>query len=107
MRILALAIVTMVAAQLLDLATFQLMVNQVGAQAEANPLVTALFDIDGIRLLAAAKVAALAIVTTVVVLLAALPQTRARGAMVGVVLAAAIVAGIVGSLSNVAAGGVL
>jgi hypothetical protein len=103
MRVVVAAVVTMSVAQLLDLATFDLMVRQLGVRAEANPLVGALFGAYGLRFVAIAKVALLALVTAVVAVLGAMPVRRARVAMIGIVLAVAIVAGVVGGASNIAA----
>jgi hypothetical protein len=103
MRVVVAAVVTMSVAQLLDLATFDVMVRQLGVRAEANPLVGALFGAYGLRFVAIAKVALLALVTAVVAVLAAMPVRRTRVAMIGIVLAVAIVAGVVGGASNIAA----
>jgi hypothetical protein len=107
MRVLVAAVVTMSVAQLLDLATFDLMVRQLGIRAEANPLVGALFGAYGLRVVAIAKVALLALVTAVVALMARTPTRRTRAAIIVAVLAVGIVAGVVGSASNTAAAGLL
>ena len=107
MRVVVAAVVTMSVAQLLDLATFDLMVQQIGVRAEANPLVGALFGAYGLRLVAVAKVALLALVTAIVAVVAAAPARRAQAAIIGIVLTVAIVAGVVGSASNTAAVGLL
>lgn len=103
MRVVVVAVVTMSVAQLLDLATFDLMVRQLGVRAEANPLVGALFAAYGLRVVAIAKVALLALVTSVVAVLAAAPPRRAQIALIGIILGVAIVAGVVGGASNTAA----
>lgn len=109
MRVVVAAVLTMSVAQLLDLATFDMMVRRVGAGAEANPLVAALFDAHGLAGVAIAKVALLALVTAIIALLAAAPTplARARSGIIVVVLAAAIVAGVVGGATNTAAVGLL
>jgi hypothetical protein len=107
MRVVVAAVVTMAVAQLLDLVTFDLMVREVGARAEANPLVGALFGAYGFPVVATAKVALLALVTAVVAVLTAAPAGRAQGAIIGIVLGVAILAGVVGSASNMAAAGLL
>jgi hypothetical protein len=107
MRVLVAAVVTMSVAQLLDLATFDLMVRQLGVRAEANPLVGALFAAYGLRVVVIAKVALLALVSAVVAVMARPPARRTQAAIIGVVLAVAIVAGVVGSASNTAAVGLL
>jgi hypothetical protein len=107
MRVVVAAVVTMSVAQLLDLATFDLMVRQLGVRAEVNPLVGALFGAYGLRVVAIAKVALLAFVTAVVAMLAAMPARRAQAAMIGAILTVAIVAGVVGGATNTAAVGLL
>jgi hypothetical protein len=107
MRVLVAAVVTMSVAQLLDLATFDLMVRQLGIRAEANPLVGALFGAYGLRIVAIAKVALLALVTAVVAVMVRTPTRRTQAAIIGAVLAFGIVAGVLGSASNTAAAGLL
>jgi hypothetical protein len=107
MRVVVAAVVTMSVAQLLDLATFDLMVRQLGVRAEMNPLVGALFGAYGLRVVAIAKVALLALITAIIAIVAAAPARRWQAAVVGVVLAVAIVAGVVGSASNTVAVGLL
>jgi hypothetical protein len=107
MRVVVAAVVTMSVAQLLDLATFDLMVRELGARSEANPLVGALFGAYGLRVVAIAKVALLALVTAVVAIVAGSPARRMQAAIIGVVLAVAIVAGVVGSAANTAAVGLI
>ena len=101
------AVLTMTVAQLLDLATFGEMIRRVGTQAEANPLVAAMFDMGGMPAVAIAKVALTAIVAAVVAWLAQRPTSRLATALVGIVIAAGIAAGIVGGATNTAAIGLL
>jgi hypothetical protein len=97
MPLLALAALTMSAAQLLDLATFIAMIRAVGPAAEANPLVAFLFGLYGFPIVAIAKVILVAVVTAIVaILLGARPRPRLAGA----VIAAAIAVGLVGGISN-------
>jgi hypothetical protein len=101
------AVLTMTAAQLLDLATFAEMVRHVGSEAEANPLVSVLFGAYGLPIVAIAKVALLGLVVAIVVTLASRPRSKLADALVAVVLVAGIGAGIVGGVSNVAAIGLI
>ena len=97
MPLLAAAVLTMAAAQLLDLATFVAMVQAVGPAAEANPLVAFLFGAYGFPLVAIAKVALLAMTAAIVAMLLGV---RPRPKLAGAVIAAGIVVGLVGGLSN-------
>lgn len=97
------ALITIAAAQLLDLVTFAEMMLRVGSAAEANPLVALLYTAYGLPTVAVAKLALIALVTATVVVMAGQPARR----MTGVVIATAILAGLVGGLSNVIAIGVI
>lgn len=97
MRVLVAGILTMAAAQLLDLATFMAMVREVGPAAEANPLVSLLFGVYGYPMVAIAKVVLLALVSAVVAIITA-RATRPR--LAGAVIATAILVGLLGGLSN-------
>jgi hypothetical protein len=103
MRVVLVAVVTMSVAQLLDLATFVLMMQRVGLSAEANPLVAAMFGAYGMPVLAIVKVALLALVTAVVAVITTPTMRRAQAALIVVVLALAITAGVVGGATNTAA----
>jgi hypothetical protein len=108
MRVLVAAIVTMSVAQLLDLATFDVMVRQLGPDAEGNPLVATLYAAHGLPVVAVAKVALIALVTAVVAVIANPTMRRAQARIVVlVVLALAIAAGVVGGATNAAAIGLL
>lgn len=108
MRVLVAAVLTMSVAQLLDLATFYVMVRQVGSGAEANPIVAALYAARGVPIVAIAKVALVALVAAVVAVLAGVPAPRlvVRVALV-IIVAAGIAAGLVGGITNTAAIGLL
>jgi hypothetical protein len=97
MPLLAAAVLTMSAAQLLDLATFVAMVRAVGPEAEANPLVVFLFGAYGFPLVAIAKIVLVAATTAIVALLLG---ARPRPKMAAAVIAAGIVVGLVGGYSN-------
>ena len=104
MPFLVAAVLTMSAAQLLDLATFWTMVHRLGPGAEVNPLVALLFAAYGYPLVAIAKVALLAVVTAI----GAILLKRARTAKLAVgVLAVGILIGLAGGISNTIAIGAL
>lgn len=104
MPLLVAAVLTMSAAQLLDLATFVVMVERLGPGAEANPLVAALFGAYGYPSVAVAKVALLAFVTAIgAILLSPRGSTR----VAAVVLSVGILIGLVGGISNTIAIGAL
>ena len=107
MRILVAAVLTMSAAQLLDLATFDVMMRQVGPAAEANPLVAALFGAYGLPVVAIAKVALLALVTAIVAVLANPTLPRVRVSIIVAILTVGIAAGLVGGATNTAAIGLI
>ena len=98
--ILTFAIATMTLAQVLDLGTFVAMIRQGGLGAEANPVVAHLVADYGLPIAAIAKVALLAFVIALSVILAKRRSWIERAAGV-IVIAAAIVAGLVGGGSNV------
>jgi hypothetical protein len=102
MPILVAAVLTMSAAQLLDLATFMSMIRQVGPAAEANPLVAVLFGAYGFPMVAIAKVVLLAIVSGIAAILA---TVSANPRLVGTVVSIAILVGVIGGLSNAIAAG--
>jgi hypothetical protein len=97
MPLLALAALTLSAAQLLDLATFVAMVRAVGPTAEANPLVAYLFGAFGFPMVAIAKVILVAVAMAIVaMLLGVRPHPR----VAATVIATGIVVGIIGGISN-------
>ena len=108
MRVLVAAVVTMSVAQLLDLATFDLMIRRVGVLAEANPLVASLYLAHGLPVVAIAKVALVALVAAIAAVLGRVPAPAlvVRFALVAI-LASAIAAGVVGGATNTAAIGLL
>ncbi len=97
-----LAIITLTVAQLLDLGTFVRMIAGHGAAAEANPLVRYILTGYGLPMLVVAKLAVLSLVVAVVAQLAGRAAQPEHRRLVAAVLAAAIVAGIVGGWSNAA-----
>lgn len=104
MPLLVAAVLTMSVAQLLDLATFDVMVRRLGTAAEANPLVAALYAAHGLPIVAIAKVALMSLVAAVAAVLARAraPTHNARLALV-ILLAVGIAAGVVGGVTNTAA----
>ncbi len=99
MPILAPAVLTMVAAQLLDLGTFITMVHRVGIGGEANPLAANVLDGGGLGLLVVAKLALIVLVGSVAVGLVAFRRRWLQRAAF-VLLAFAIAAGILGGWTN-------
>jgi VIT1/CCC1 family predicted Fe2+/Mn2+ transporter len=94
-------------AQLLDLATFVVMVGQLGPGAEVNPIVATMYGVQGLPVVAIAKVALLALVTAILAVLARTPMPRLAAALIVGILAIGIAAGLVGGASNTAAIGLL
>jgi hypothetical protein len=97
--IVTLAILTATAAQLLDLSTFVRMIDTHGVAAEANPLVGHVLAEGGLPFAAVAKVAVLAVVVAVTVILSGGDQRR-HPRLAGSVVAFAVLAGLIGGLSN-------
>jgi hypothetical protein len=97
MPLLVAAVLTMSAAQMLDLVTFMAMMREVGPAAEANPLVSVLFGAYGFPMVAIAKVTLLALVTGIAAILANVP---ANPRLAGAVVTVAILVGVIGGLSN-------
>jgi len=99
-ELLPFAIATMTLAQLLDLGTFVAMVRRVVLGGEANPVVSSLVADYGLPIAAIAKLALLAFVIALSVVLTS--RTRRVDRVIGVaVIALAIVAGVVGGGSDV------
>jgi NAD(P)-dependent dehydrogenase (short-subunit alcohol dehydrogenase family) len=94
-----LPLVTAVVAQLFDLGTFLEMIRTAGPRAEANPLIQALFVDYGMPAVALAKAALVLFVVSLAV------SSARRGRRVQIVagvvpVAVAILAGLIGGLSN-------
>ncbi len=90
------------AAQFFDLGTFSLMVDRHGIAAEVNPIVAQGFADWGLVLVVVAKLALVVLVGSIVVLLAGNPTRRVGLGLAAVVSVAAVVAGFVGGVSNLA-----
>lgn len=96
-----LRVVTLFLAQSFDLATFSVMVSRHGATAEANPIVSDLFDSFGMPAVVFAKFALILLVAGLS--LAASGRGRGVWAIVGgLPLAVAIAAGLIGGITNAA-----
>lgn len=91
----------MTASQLFDLGTFVAMVRRLGLDSEANPFVAGLIGGYGLPMAGIAKVALMALIVAVTVVLTSRSGRVERAAGL-LVLGAAIVAGLVGGGSNVA-----
>lgn len=104
-RLMSLALVVVTAAQLLDLGTFVRMIGVHGPGAEANPLVAGMLLNHGVTFVAVAKIAALALVVAIIVVLAGRDSAvrRSHPRLAAVVAFAAIVGGLVGGWTNAGA----
>ena len=98
----SLAVFVVTLAQVLDLGTFLHMVARRGPGSEANPLVAHLLAGDGLPLVIIAKVAALALTVAVIAVLASRNRALHRR-LAGAVALVAIVAGLIGGLTNAGA----
>jgi uncharacterized membrane protein len=99
MPLFGVALLTMTAAQLLDLGTFLAMVRRLGLAAEANPLVAALAQTSGLSGVVIAKLALVALVASVAVGLSMSKDAHHRR-VAPILLGCAIVAGLFGGWSN-------
>ena len=106
MPVLVAGVLTMSAAQLLDLATFMAMIRQLGPAAELNPLVGALYALYGYPMVAIVKVLLLALVTAIVTILFA-SSTQPRPRLVAGLVGLGIFIGLIGGLSNAIAVGAI
>ena len=96
------AVVTLTVAQLLDLGTFIRMVDRHGIAAEANPLVSHIVGQLGLPYITVAKVTALSLVVAVTVILTEAPSRRGHPRLARLVVAVAVIAGIIGGWTNAA-----
>lgn len=98
-----LRVATLCLAQTFDLTTFGLMVTRHGSMAEANPLVSNLFDTLGMPAVVGAKLALIVLIAALC-LAASSRGSRGMWSMVGgLPLALAITAGLIGGITNTAA----
>ena len=104
MPVLVAGVLTMSAAQLLDLATFVNMIRQLGPAAELNPLVSGLYALYGYPMVAIVKIILLALVTAITTILFA---RTSRPRLAASLLALGTLVGLVGGLSNAIAVGAI
>jgi hypothetical protein len=97
----ALAVVAVTVAQLLDLATFTRMVSVHGPAVEGNPLVAFLLTDMGLPFVAVAKIAALSVIVGVITVLAGRDGGERHPRVAAIVALVAVVAGLVGGWTNV------
>jgi len=95
-----LVLLTVTFAQLLDLGTFARMIDAHGIAAEANPLVAGLLESHGLPFAAVAKVAALSLVVAVIVVLGERSDRPGHPRLARSVAGLAVIAGLVGGLTN-------
>jgi hypothetical protein len=95
-------IAALVAAQLFDYGTFTLMVERHGIQAELNPIVANGFAAFGLPIIALAKLALVLLIGSIIVVLAQ-DRRASRGTMriATFVTMIAVVAGLIGGISNI------
>jgi hypothetical protein len=102
--VLRLHLASLFAAQLFDYGTFTLMVDRHGIAAELNPLVAQGFVVFGLPFLALAKGALVMLVASIVVVIARRANTqRSLPVLATAVTIIAVLAGLVGGISNTAA----
>ncbi len=102
--ILRLHLASLFAAQLFDYGTFTLMVDRHGIAAELNPLVAQGFVVFGLPFLALAKGALVMLVASIVVVIARRANAqRSLPVLATAVTIIAVLAGLVGGISNTAA----
>jgi lipoprotein signal peptidase len=96
------AVVTLTVAQLLDLGTFIRMIERHGVSVEANPLVLHLVTNFGLAFVTVAKITALSLVVAVTVVLTEAPYRQGHPRLARLVVAVAVIAGIIGGWTNAA-----
>ena len=99
-RAMILAVLTLTISQLLDLGTFVRMVAIHGPLVEGNPLVAHLLDELGVPFLAVTKIAVLSLVIAIVAVLWGRDDQRGHPRLAAGILGFAIVAGVVGGMTN-------
>lgn len=93
---------TLVLAQGFDLATFSVMVSRHGATAEANPIVSDIFQSFGMPAVVIAKLALVLLVSSLCVASSSRGGRGVWSLIGGLPLALAITAGLVGGITNTA-----
>jgi hypothetical protein len=95
-------VLSLLAAQMFDFATFTIMVGHHGIAAEMNPLVAAGFAAFGMPMLVLMKGALTLLLASIVVILdRGQPSPRGRVAWAAVVCCLGVAAGLLGGLSNI------
>ena len=97
-----LRVATLALAQAFDLVTFSLMVSRYGTIAEANPIVSTMFDVHGMAAIVVAKVALVVLVGALSVAAFAHDRRGVWTVIGGLPLALAIAAGLIGGITNTA-----
>lgn len=96
------AVMTLTVAQLLDLGTFIRMIARHGIEVEANPLVSHLVAEFGMQFVAVAKITALSVVVATTVVLIGPPDKPGHPRLARIVVAVAVLAGLIGGWTNAA-----
>ena len=97
-----LRIATLALAQAFDLVTFSMMVARHGTIAEANPIVSSMFDTHGMSAVVLAKVALVILVGALSVAAFSHDRRGVWAVIGGLPLALAIAAGLIGGITNAA-----
>ncbi len=97
-----LRLATLFLAQAFDLATFSVMVSRHGATAEANPIVSDLFDSFGMPAVVLAKLALVLLVGALFIAASTHGRRGVWSLIGGLPLALAITAGLIGGITNAA-----
>ena len=98
--LMALALITVTLAQLLDLGTFVRMIAIHGPVAEGNPLVAHLLDQMGIPFVAVTKIVVLSLVVAIVAVLWGRDEARRHPRLAAAILGFAIAGGMLGAWTN-------
>ena len=95
---------TLLAAQMFDFATFTIMIGRHGIAAETNPLVAGGFAAFGMPILALMKIALIALLASIVVILDREQPRRRFGLELAALFSVlAVAGGLLGGISNVLA----
>jgi MFS superfamily sulfate permease-like transporter len=97
-----LRLLAVVVAQWLDLTTFVAMIDRRGPEAEANPFVARLLTDYGLGIVTIGKVALMLLVVSTIVILAGDRRRERYPRLAWIIVVAAVIAGMIGGLSNVA-----
>jgi hypothetical protein len=100
MPLFTLSLITMAAAQFFDFATFAAMVERVGPHAELNPIVQSMMGSLGVTPVAITKALLVILVGSVAIILTNHGGRTAHRWVARSVVTVAILAGLIGGLSN-------